>query len=147
MCWRAAAGRVFLQHAARSPAISHLPRKHTRHPSPQVRRLIPNPTAKHNFPQLLSRAEGDKARVGALADLLERMMALDPEKRIDPDAALRHPFVKVGVGVGEGCARVVQGGVQGAWLEMHGEVGGDLGKQLVPRALVKRCCAQGTCAA
>jgi serine/threonine-protein kinase PRP4 len=59
-----------------------------------VRRLIPNPTAKHNFVQLLARAEGDRGHVAALADLLERMMALDPEKRIDPDAALRHPFVK-----------------------------------------------------
>jgi serine/threonine protein kinase len=66
------------------------------HPSTpaQVRRLIPNPTAKHNFAQLLARAEGDRGRVAALADLLERMMALDPDKRIDPDAALRHPFVK-----------------------------------------------------
>jgi serine/threonine protein kinase len=34
------------------------------------------------------------AQVAALADLLERMTALDPEKRIDADAALRHPFVK-----------------------------------------------------
>lgn len=59
-----------------------------------MRRLIPNPTIKHNLSQLLARAEGDKARVAALADLLERMMVLDPEKRIDPDAALRHPFVK-----------------------------------------------------
>ncbi|KAI8468803.1 MAG: kinase-like protein [Monoraphidium minutum] len=59
-----------------------------------VRRLIPNPTVKHNFAQLLARSEGDKAKVSALADLLERMMALDPERRIDPDAALRHPFVK-----------------------------------------------------
>ncbi len=29
-----------------------------------------------------------------LADLLEKMMMLEPERRIDPDAALRHPFVK-----------------------------------------------------
>ena len=61
---------------------------------PQVRRIIPNPTAKHTFPQLLARAEGERHRVAALADLLDRMMALDPEKRIDPDGALRHPFVK-----------------------------------------------------
>jgi serine/threonine-protein kinase PRP4 len=32
--------------------------------------------------------------VAALADLLERMLALDPGKRIDADSALRHPFVK-----------------------------------------------------
>ncbi|KIY97656.1 hypothetical protein MNEG_10308 [Monoraphidium neglectum] len=59
-----------------------------------VRRLIPNPTVKNSFAQLLSRSEGDRSRVAALADLLDRMMALDPEKRIDPDAALRHPFVR-----------------------------------------------------
>lgn len=59
-----------------------------------MRRLIPNPGVKNSFAQLLARAEGDKARVAALGDLLERMMALDPEKRIDPDGALRHPFVK-----------------------------------------------------
>lgn len=33
-------------------------------------------------------------QVAALADLLEKMLALDPEKRVTPDAALRHPFVK-----------------------------------------------------
>lgn len=33
-------------------------------------------------------------QVAALADLLEQMTALDPDKRITPDAALRHPFVK-----------------------------------------------------
>eukprot|EP00775_Hariotina_reticulata_P005775 gene5775-6014_t len=59
-----------------------------------VRRVIPNPTVKHNFAQLLAKAEGDKTQLAALADLLERMLALDPEKRIEPDAALRHPFVK-----------------------------------------------------
>lgn len=32
--------------------------------------------------------------MASLADLLEKMMALEPERRIDPDAALRHPFVK-----------------------------------------------------
>lgn len=29
-----------------------------------------------------------------LADLLEKMLALDPEKRISADSALRHDFVK-----------------------------------------------------
>jgi serine/threonine-protein kinase PRP4 len=33
-------------------------------------------------------------QVAALADLLEKMLALDPDKRIQADAALRHPFVK-----------------------------------------------------
>ena len=34
------------------------------------------------------------AQVVSLADLLDKMLALEPEKRLDPDAALRHPFVK-----------------------------------------------------
>ncbi len=32
----------------------------------------------------------------ALADLLEKMLALDPEKRIRPKDALKHPFLKWG---------------------------------------------------
>eukprot|EP00882_Tetradesmus_deserticola_P010991 GHRQ01011625.1.p1 GENE.GHRQ01011625.1~~GHRQ01011625.1.p1 ORF type:complete len:460 (+),score=260.92 GHRQ01011625.1:181-1380(+) len=59
-----------------------------------IRRVIANPTVKHNFSQLLARAEGDRAQLAALADLLEKMLALDPDKRIQADAALRHPFVK-----------------------------------------------------
>lgn len=57
--------------------------------------MITNPTAKMSFAQLLARSgDQDRSKVAALADLLERMMALDPEKRIDPDDALRHPFIK-----------------------------------------------------
>ena len=33
-------------------------------------------------------------QVASLADLLEKMMVLEPERRIDPDTALRHPFVR-----------------------------------------------------
>lgn len=33
-------------------------------------------------------------QVSALVDLLDRMMALEPDKRIDPDAAMRHPFLR-----------------------------------------------------
>lgn len=33
-------------------------------------------------------------QVGQLADFLERMMAFDPEKRLTPKDALRHPFIK-----------------------------------------------------
>jgi serine/threonine-protein kinase PRP4 len=32
----------------------------------------------------------------ALVDLLERMLALDPDKRIKPKDALKHPFLKWG---------------------------------------------------
>lgn len=36
----------------------------------------------------------DRALVGHLVDLLDRMMTLEPDKRIDPDSALKHPFVR-----------------------------------------------------
>lgn len=60
----------------------------------QTRRIIANPTKKRDFTALLSGAEGDKRRVALLADLLERMMHLDPDKRMTPKEALRHPFIK-----------------------------------------------------
>lgn len=60
----------------------------------QTRRIIANPTKKRDFAALLSGAEGDKRRVALLADLLERMMHLDPDKRMTPKEALRHPFIK-----------------------------------------------------
>lgn len=60
----------------------------------QVRRIISSPSAKKNFSALLAGSEGDKRQVAQLADLLERMMHLDPEKRITPKEALRHPFIK-----------------------------------------------------
>lgn len=59
-----------------------------------VRRLIPNPTVKKDFSAMLAGADGDRAKVVQLADLLDRMMALDPEKRITAKDALRHPFIK-----------------------------------------------------
>ena len=62
--------------------------------SVQVRRVIANPTAKRKFPALLAGSEGDKRQVAQLADLLERMMHVDPDKRIMPKEALRHPFIK-----------------------------------------------------
>lgn len=63
---------------------------------PTKKRLISNPTVKHNFHTLLSKfARGCQPRmVTQLADLLEKMMMLDPEKRIDVDEAIRHPFVR-----------------------------------------------------
>lgn len=60
----------------------------------QVRRLISNPTVKKDFAGLLAGAEGEKRKLAQLADLLERMMHLDPDKRIGPKEALRHPFIK-----------------------------------------------------
>ncbi len=33
-------------------------------------------------------------QIQQLADLLDKMMALEPDKRMDTDAAMRHPFVR-----------------------------------------------------
>jgi len=49
---------------------------------------------KKDFAGLLAGSEGDRKKVAQLADLLERMMALDPDKRITPKDALKHPFIK-----------------------------------------------------
>ena len=59
-----------------------------------MRRLIPHPTVQRDFAALLAGAEGERRKVVQLADLLERMIALDPEKRISAKEALRHPFIK-----------------------------------------------------
>lgn len=60
----------------------------------QIRKMIANPTVKHDFAALLAGSEGEKRKIAQLADLLERMMHLDPEKRITPKDALRHSFIK-----------------------------------------------------
>lgn len=60
----------------------------------QVRRLISNPTVKRDFTALLAGSEGDRRKLVQLADLLERLMHLDPDKRLSPKEALRHPFIK-----------------------------------------------------
>lgn len=61
-----------------------------------VRRIIANPTARTNLANMLTPGvpSTDRPKVVALADLLEKMLTLDPEKRIDPDSALKHPFIK-----------------------------------------------------
>jgi serine/threonine-protein kinase PRP4 len=60
-----------------------------------VRRLIPNPQVKNDFSLLLAGLDSDRKKLAQLADLLERMIALDPEKRITPKDALRHPFFEL----------------------------------------------------
>jgi serine/threonine-protein kinase PRP4 len=60
----------------------------------QTRRIIGNPTVKHDFAALLAGSEGERRKVAQLADLLERIMHLDPDKRMSPKEALRHPFIK-----------------------------------------------------
>ncbi|MEW5315716.1 MAG: hypothetical protein WDW38_007124 [Sanguina aurantia] len=63
-----------------------------------IRRIVSNPVAKTPIATLLARGGGakgvDRVQLSLLADLLDKMLALEPEKRIDPDAALRHPFVR-----------------------------------------------------
>lgn len=62
----------------------------------QAKRLVPNPTIKKDFRGLLAGQEGDSKQVASLVDLLEKMMHLDPEKRLTAKEALRHPFIKDG---------------------------------------------------
>lgn len=61
-----------------------------------MKHLIVNPSVQNNFYTLLSKsAQGcDKALLSHLADLFEKMMMLDPDKRISLDEAIRHPFVR-----------------------------------------------------
>jgi serine/threonine-protein kinase PRP4 len=59
-----------------------------------VRRLVPAPAKKAGFAALLEGQSPDRRRLAALADLLERMTALDPDRRITPKEALRHPFIQ-----------------------------------------------------
>lgn len=47
----------------------------------QVCRLVGHPVVKRDFAALLAGGEGDKRQVAALADLLERLTALDPDRR------------------------------------------------------------------
>jgi serine/threonine-protein kinase PRP4 len=40
-----------------------------------------------------ARGTEDKALLANFKDLLERVLTLDPEKRLDVSAALKHPFI------------------------------------------------------
>lgn len=60
-----------------------------------VKRIISNVQVKKSFAQLLANSDGERAKVMQLVDLLERMMTLDPEKRLDPSSALKHPFCTI----------------------------------------------------
>ena len=60
----------------------------------QVRRIIANPTKTRDFATRLQGQVADRRKISQLIDLLERMMALDPDKRITPRDALKHAFIK-----------------------------------------------------
>lgn len=59
-----------------------------------MRRLIGNPAVKRDVAGLLAGQATDRRKLAQLVDLLERMLALDPDRRITPKDALKHPFIK-----------------------------------------------------
>ena len=60
----------------------------------QVTRLVPNPTVKESLADKVMRGEGEKKKLRQLVDLLDGMLALDPERRLSVHSALKHPFIK-----------------------------------------------------
>jgi serine/threonine-protein kinase PRP4 len=69
----------------------------TNYPIPQnsSKRIISNIPAKKNFISLLSREEVNKKKIVQMADLLDKMLTLVPEKRLTPIQALKHVFCEV----------------------------------------------------
>jgi serine/threonine-protein kinase PRP4 len=59
-------------------------------------RTILYSSAVKNFSDLIRKHDVDKSKTAKLADLLERMMIIDPEKRISLNQALKHPFCDEG---------------------------------------------------
>ena len=64
-----------------------------------IKRTVDNPRAVDALSLsrrlgLAGAAPAEKRRLSQLVDLLERVLALDPEKRLSPAEALEHPFVK-----------------------------------------------------
>lgn len=64
-----------------------------------VRRLMRDSKPTRTVEQALLRGagdlpEGDRKRVALLVDLMDKMFALDPDKRITVSQALVHPFIK-----------------------------------------------------
>jgi len=58
-----------------------------------IRRIISNPTKKEGLSKLLMNESDNKKKLLQLVDLLERIFVLEPEKRITPLDALKHPFI------------------------------------------------------
>jgi len=42
-------------------------------------------------------SEEDRKKLAQLKELLERCLTLDPNKRLTPDEALKHPFINYGM--------------------------------------------------
>eukprot|EP01024_Parvocaulis_polyphysoides_P043246 TRINITY_DN39498_c0_g2_i1.p3 TRINITY_DN39498_c0_g2~~TRINITY_DN39498_c0_g2_i1.p3 ORF type:complete len:121 (+),score=25.08 TRINITY_DN39498_c0_g2_i1:186-548(+) len=67
-----------------------------------VKKLVTNPKAVCSFQDLIAKGNiiqqdgggGEKEIVAQFCDLVEKMTQLDPEKRITPEEAQRHPFVR-----------------------------------------------------
>ena len=62
--------------------------------STQVRKVIGHPTQKRSMADRVMDGEGEKRKLRQLADLLDSMLALDPDRRISIHSALKHPFIK-----------------------------------------------------
>lgn len=60
----------------------------------QVRRVIGNPTVKKTMADRIMDGEGERRKLRQLADLLDQMLQLDPDRRISIHSALKHPFIK-----------------------------------------------------
>jgi serine/threonine-protein kinase PRP4 len=58
-----------------------------------ARVLVPHPTASRPIAARLAGGGGDRRSVAAFADLLDRLLALDPDRRITPREALKHAFI------------------------------------------------------
>lgn len=84
-----------------------------------MRTVVPSPRVEADVAARLAAAAAaassaeERADIAALADLLERMFALDPEKRITAKEALRHPFIARGLGGGQGKQNGGSGGSGG----------------------------------
>ena len=61
-----------------------------------IRRVVANPTVKQTVREKVLEATSmdlDRRKTLAFADLLDKMLALDPDKRISVRDAMKHPFV------------------------------------------------------
>jgi serine/threonine-protein kinase PRP4 len=79
-------------HTKRTPTTAHLTACHTQEYVKEVNVVKPVRDLKAEL-QRAATAE-DVAHAGQLADLMLKCLCLDPAKRISPEVALAHPFLK-----------------------------------------------------